>query len=158
MSFRPEKALAFIFVQNEHLFVIFYDLRRLNTTKTSFNHGPFRCCWSSVVFVKRWCWFQFTAVCVKFNWRLFCFRKVQQLKLNSYFQRTSICLTTHALEPNAAHKAVAKELEIILCTAVNKCLEDGAKPTAILNSYLAAGCMSSNFVFKTCWKTCGKNH
>ena len=63
-----------------------------------------------------------------------------------------MCLTTHAQAPNAARKAVVNELEFLLRTAINKCLEDGAKPTDILQLYLAAEGMDFNFVFNPAGK------
>ena len=58
-----------------------------------------------------------------------------------------MCLTTHAQATNAACKAVVNKLEFLLPTAINKCLENGAKPTNILHLYLAEEGMDFTFAF-----------
>ena len=58
-----------------------------------------------------------------------------------------MCLTTHAQATNAARKAVVNKLEFLLPTAINKCLENGAKPTNILHLYLAEEGMDFTFAF-----------
>ena len=58
-----------------------------------------------------------------------------------------MCITTHSQAPTTVRKAVVNELEFLLRSAINKCLQDGAKPSDILHLYLSAEGMDFNFVF-----------
>jgi len=58
-----------------------------------------------------------------------------------------MCITTHSQAPTTVRKAVVNELEFLLRSAINKCLQDGAKPSDVLHLYLSAEGMDFNFVF-----------
>ena len=64
--------------------------------------------------------------------------KFNARKWTFHVQGTPMCITTHAQAPNSVRKAVVNELEFLLRTAINKCLEDGAKPSDILHLYLSS--------------------